>query len=1294
MSANLEADDENGAENGAALAAARLSSQNCASVALCIVEAHAMLARYQTHRLAVFLASLVALFAAAGVRAQATDELSGLRGEVSRLYGQSKYAEAMPIAERYVAVARQKHGEEHTEFATAVSWLALLYEAQGRYGEAEPLYQRSLAIREKALGPDHPDVGSSLNNLANVYRKRGRYPEAEPLYNRALAITEKALGPDHPDVGESLNNLANVYWAQGRYAEAEPLYRRTVSILEKALGPDHPDVGIALSGLANVYWAQGRYAEAEPLSKRSLAIAEKALGPDHPDVGIALNNLANVYWAQGRYAEAEPLHRRSLTIREKALGPDHPDVGELLNNLASVYRELGRYAEAEPLYTRTVSIFEKALGPDHPNVGIALSGLAELYRAQGRYAEAEPLSKRALAIAEKALGPDHPDVGARLNNLANVYRELGRYAEAEPLYTRTVSIWEKALGPDHPNVGTALNNLAELYDTQGRYAEAEPLYKRALAITEKALGPDHPDVGTRLNNLAGLYRAQGRYAEAQPLYRRTVSIYEKALGPDHPNVGTALNNLAALHFMQRDWARAADLWRRSTAVTVRRAERGTDDVGQALTGKRKGEAEQNSYRFWRLIKVVHRLAAQDRGTDANLLREMFQTAQWAKASEAAASLAQMAARSAKGDPVLGALIRLRQDLVGEWQKRDAVRTAAVSLAPDKRDRAAEAANVARLVAIDTRIAEIDQRVKADFPDYAAFSRPQPLSIEEVQGELRADEALVLFLDTSEWTPTPEETFIWVVTKTDVRWVRSELGTNALGEHVAALRCGLDATAWHGEAGDRCIKLLKIGAGQMPMGDDPLPLDLNRAHALYQALFGEVEDLIRGKHLLIVPSGPLTQLPFHVLVRTFEGVDQPRWKTREVARLGVGFADLSEETRRLVGKPGVLIANVIAGGPAQRAGLQVNDVVFSIAEEHVGDASGGVLAVRRHTPGSSVVLVLARHGLELTVSVTLDSMSVNEWQPSYLNASADRSVRWIARDQPITVLPAVSSLKALRRVARPSAASKPMLGVGNPLLNGNPAEVPQHARWGALARSKQVCSGLQPLQVADATRKARGVLRVATRGNRADLDHLRAQVPLHDTADELCAVAADLKLAPDDIRLGERATEEALKQLSVEGRLAQYRVIHFATHGTIAGEIEGTSEPGLILTPPKEQSDLDDGYLSASEVAGLKLDADWVILSACNTAAGNAQGAEALSGLARAFIYAGARALLVSHWAVDSGATVKLITSAVGTISRDPGISRAEALRRAMLGMIEAGGREAHPALWAPFIVVGEGAAAR
>jgi len=130
-----------------------------------------------------------------------------------------------------------------------------------------------------------------------------------------------------------------------------------------------------------------------------------------------------------------------------------------------------------------------------------------------------------------------------------------------------------------------------------------------------------------------------------------------------------------------------------------------------------------------------------------------------------------------------------------------------------------------------------------------------------------------------------------------------------------------------------------------------------------------------------------------------------------------------------------------------------------------------------------------------------------------------------------------------------------------------------------------------------------------------------------------------------------------------------------------------------LTPPDKATETDDGYLSASEVTALKLDADWVILSACNTAAGGAEGAEALSGLARAFFYAGDRALLVSHWSVYSDATVKLIAGAISRMAADKSVGRAEALRQSMLALIDKGAPyEAQPAYWAPFVIVGEGAA--
>jgi CHAT domain-containing protein len=159
-------------------------------------------------------------------------------------------------------------------------------------------------------------------------------------------------------------------------------------------------------------------------------------------------------------------------------------------------------------------------------------------------------------------------------------------------------------------------------------------------------------------------------------------------------------------------------------------------------------------------------------------------------------------------------------------------------------------------------------------------------------------------------------------------------------------------------------------------------------------------------------------------------------------------------------------------------------------------------------------------------------------------------------------------------------------------------------------------------------------------------------------------------------------------------LADYGIVYFATHGLVAGDVKGVAEPSLVLSIPKVPSEFDDGLLTASEVAQLKLNADWVVLSACNTIAGDKPGAEALSGLARAFFYAGARALLVSHWAVNSEAATRLSISTFDRLKADPKLGRAEALRQAMLAYLNdtSSPRNAYPAFWAPFALIGEGAA--
>jgi CHAT domain-containing protein/tetratricopeptide (TPR) repeat protein len=991
----------------------------------------------------------------------------------------------------------------------------------GKFSEAIPLAERVLAIREKALGPDHPDVARSLNNLAALYDLQGRYADAEPLYRRSLAIQDKALGPNHPDVARSLNNLALLYDNQGRYADAEPLYRRSLAIYEKALGPDHPDVATSVDNLALLYNHQGRYADAEPLYRRSLAIREKALGPNHPSVATSLNNLAALYRDQGHYADAEPLYRRSLAIREKTLGTDHPAVATSVNNLAGLYYRQGRYADAEPLQKRVLAIREKALGPDHPDVASSLNNLAEFYRNQGRYVDAEPLYRRSLAIYEKALGPNHPDVATSLNNLALLYNNQARYVDAEPLYRRALAISEKALGPDHPDVAQSLNNLAALYQNQGRYADAEPLIRRALAISEKALGPNHPDVAQSLNNLAALYHNQGRYADAEPLFRRALVIREKALGPNHPDVAQSVNSLAFLYTHQRRYADALPLVQTT--------------IGQ-------GRAEPFTALPVLFVAQGNGLMSGGKAQDDGL-----NVAQRAAQSAAAAAVNKLGARLAAGSGRLAQLVRNDQDLAAEAETLDKAILAAVSTEPAKRDATAEQRIRDRLAEIAKQRTALQGVFAAEFPDYAALSNPQPLAVKEIQALLSDGEALLLY------AAGEKESYVFAVARQSAAWKQIALGTAALSEKVAAFRRGLDVDALR----------------QSAAGGKPVLFDLALANELYAALIGPVEDLIKdARHMLVVPSGPLTSLPFHLLVT--------------------------------------------------------------------------------EKPPNAI--------------------------PQLKDIGSYRDAAWLIKRQAVSVLPALASLKALRQVARRDSGARPLVGFGDPVFD--PAE-----RAKALAER----------------RAARTRVAVARgygdfwQGASIDRAKLARYLPsLLDTADELKAVAGKLGAAAGDLHLGSDATETTVKRTA----LADYRVVYFATHGLVAGNIEGLGEPSLALTLPKQPTELDDGLLTASEVAQLKLNADWVVLSACNTAAADKPGAEALSGLARAFFYAGARALLVSHWSVDSEAATRLTTSTFAIMKTDPRLGRAAALRNAMLTYMNdrSSPLNAYPAFWGPFSIIGEGAA--
>jgi CHAT domain-containing protein/tetratricopeptide (TPR) repeat protein len=1052
---------------------------------------------------------------------------------------------------------REKADRKADGPAAVVAQAMKLYE-QGEYSEALKLFERYAKGVKAQLGADHPEYAVALNNMAEMLRLLNRPSEAEPLYRQALAIDSKYK--DRVEAALHQSNFAALLEQTGKLEEAERLRREALAIMERHYGSSHPEVARGLNELALLLRDKNRLRDAEILLRRALSIDETVFGSSHPNRARDLNNLGQVLEDESKLKEAEDVTRQALAIDEQAFGAADPRILPALSNLASLLSETNQLEEAERATRRALEIEEKALGPDDENVARDLNKLALLLNETNRTSEAEPLLRRSIAIFEKNFGPSDPKVAVDLNNLAHILAEQGKAEEAEQLIRRALTIDEKSFGPEHQTVANRLNSLAQVLQQMNRLEEAAAIQRQAIAIVERTLGSENPMIAITINNLAGLLGAMKRYDEAEGLYQRSIAILETSLGPSHPKVGSALNNLAFTLEEQGEWVKAAALRARAMPIMLEARQSGIIRSAEAVSS----------------IKGYARDLYHANPDDPAHLSQSFESAQWALQNAASSALALMSVRFSKGNGELANLLREEQDLIAERER-----------AYQSLDRAAAQADLqlarkirASISDLETRLNGANSLIASRFPDYAELAAPKPISIDLTQTLLGDREALMAFVDVHDRKRNTGETLVFFLTKTNALWYTVPLSTAALQQRISALRCGLDATLWRAgeESAAVCKTLLGLAANEYYTGAQTPPFDAGLSHALYRALFGPIEGEIANRSLLIVPSGPLTQLPFEVLVKQAPGGGMSRFE---------GF-------------------------------------------------------------GSAI---------------------------------------WLGQHHTIAVLPSIGSLKALR-TANASPASSPFIGFGNPLLTGRSGD-------DRSAYSKLDCKNAGLFKSSSPRTLLAFDLPSLMRSGRLSADILRRQPPLPETADELCAAGRALGLEEESldkaIFLGARATVNQIKALSKSGELAKAKIIHFATHGLLASEtafIANKVEPALLMTPPDNPGEDDTGLLTASDVAQLSINADWVVLSACNTAAGGSENAETLSGLARAFIYAGARSLLVSHWPVNSGAAVAITTGIVTALKDDPKLGRAEALRRSISSLIAKGGRTAHPSVWAPFVLVG------
>jgi CHAT domain-containing protein/Tfp pilus assembly protein PilF len=993
---------------------------------------------------------------------------------------------------------------------------------------------------------------------------------------------------------------------------------------------------------------RGDYAAAEEASLQLLQENIRAFGADHPNVGTALGLLGGAQFKEGKYNEAEGNFRRQLTIYEKRLGPDHEYTAAALNSLALVLERLGDYQGAETLLRRALAILQKKLGPNHPDTATTLSNLGRVLDAQGKYSSQQAQG-----------GAADPK---QLADRASEAVRRGQYGEAETLQGQVLATHERTLGVDNATTANSMSNLAYVLTLQGKYSEAEALYRRALAVREKVLGADHPDVATNLANLAKVLQELGRdqqisaseararertggsvgaQTEIDTMYRRALSIQDRTLGRGHPSTALTLKNYGDMLAQRGDFAQAEEMQRAALATMEKVFGEQHPDTAGVLTSlsdllDREGKIVEAEASYRRAVEISRKA-----GNPRVLLIN-------------ARNLGYLLAKRGRNREALPFY-------------KEAVETVDFLYSQTRGySEETRATFLQQFSAVYRETIQVLIRLNREQPA-AGYGR-EALAIAS-RNQSRVFTEMMRQADVARFSGEPA-------------FVRVRERREQLQQRVAQLRqAKATVPVTDANAQQRINELdVQLGdaAGDLVAVEEQLWREYPRFMELANPRPVTVEDLQQrllkpDEVLLSYVLLPQEAVVFAVTREQFRMVVTP-------ARRPV-VAERIHQIRRAIDKvavgESVLFLRDI--DPATLHGFY-RDFFAPVADMIGGRQKILVVAdgplqtipfemfVTSYTPAE-------REAFERTRTQTDGSAG-----KPYLEEYA--ALSYLGLKQRFAYLPSLSALTSQRLYPKRAIVSKvDLVAFADPVFSPDSS----HAMPGDTVKAlAQMNLGF--------TRGVRGAPTIPR---------------LAETADEAREIARVLG-GKTELLVGDRAQERTAKS----GDLRTARFVLFATHGFLGGEYlasdlpkeEGEArraaptraQPALALTLVGDLKG-EDGLLTMKEVIeDLELNAELVALSACNTAGESAQAnnGEGFAGLTRAFMYAGARSLLVSHWSVDSLSTQALMTSTFRNIKAgQPAIAAVnDAQRQIISGGYTRDGyhfSRAHPFFWAPFVYVGD-----
>jgi CHAT domain-containing protein len=1007
-----------------------------------------------------------------------------------------------------------------------------------------------------------------------------------------------------------------------------------------------------------------------------LTAAEKHLGPETPAIATMLGKRGNRLGEIGNAEAAQPLLEKAFAILQKIAGDDEALLDGAVLDLANNEAKLGRLTDAEAKYRRVLATRERIKGPASEQAAFARNNLAVNLDAQKRYAEAEQLYTRAIADLT-ALGGDQSQNDSIRENYASNLDKQGKTGAATALRKTFRSLAGQAADLDA--LDTALKRSLDA-NREGRIAEALSELQQALSLIDTIYGADSKEASRLTQSVINMLIQSGRAEEAVPLAEKLVAMRRKTFGENSAETAEAYDRLASAQTFVGNVDAAVE--NRTKSIAILTALFGANDRRLAapyanfggLTSGRAGIAKDTAEKakLYAEAEGWYRKALATYGPTPSLSDDGY-----VNVMGGLASVLVDRGRAAEAIPYREAVLNAEIALYGAVHHDVMVSQHQLAKAllalPSKTSEGFAMARTAvdTLRLVNERSVDATGRVAQHNHDghYVTLIEAAWV-LGNAQPDRRREAGDAAFMAAQDISTTASST---AMTRAAAR---ASAGSPELVAQLAALQAAqtqlindnsaLQAALNEGDAAK--AKSLAIQVRDRQANIVRLEAQVDQKFPQFRALtspkplsIAEVQTILAPDEavLMMVPVGE-DFYSFGISKADFAMNRVDGASARAQFRLGIIRCNVDPATCNRGDAVSLVVSNIELDTPLAKTGLKPFPLesAYELYSEFVAPVKAGF--------GLATKLYFTTTGLLGDLPPALLVIEKPADGADYADPAILRATPWFGNQFAIARLP---SLAGLRLPPASRAATGGFEGYGSPVLDGD---------------------GLS------FDRSGGSLFKRAGESLLADPGMLRTLAPLPGTKVELTAMAKALGAPDEALKLGPAATETAIK---ADKDLATASIIAFATHGLLPGEALLDGEAGLVMTPPEEATPIDDGMLTASEAAALSLSADWVILSACNTASAEGDlGGDSLSGLARGFLYAGARALLASHWRVSDDATAALTVETLGERKRNPALTKSQALQAASTtlrtgkradGSALEGWNEtwSHPANWAPFSVI-------